>query len=93
MRVLSTGARADGPESRGLAERCLVGFNSGPPMIPSGYNNHMQLVQTPDHVVILNEMNHDVRIIPLDGTSARFRATCGNGRACRAATGRGTRSS
>ena len=65
MRVLSTGAGADGPESRGLAERCLVGFNSGPPMLPSGYNNHMQLVQTRDYVVILNEMNHDARIIPI----------------------------
>jgi hypothetical protein len=67
IRVLATGARADGPESRGLAERCLVGFNSGPPMVPSGYNNHMQLVQTPHYVAILNEMNHDVRIVPLDG--------------------------
>jgi hypothetical protein len=67
MRVLSTGARAEGPESRGLAERCLVGFNSGPPMLPSGYNNHMQIVQTSDHLMILNEMNHDVRIIPLNG--------------------------
>ena len=66
MRVLSTGARADGPEDRGLAERCLVGFNSGPPMLPSGYNNHMQLVQTKDYILILNEMNHDARIIPLD---------------------------
>jgi hypothetical protein len=65
MRVLSTGAEAEGPESRGLAERCLVGFNSGPPMLPSGYNNHMQLVQTRDYVVILNEMNHDARIIPI----------------------------
>jgi hypothetical protein len=67
IRVLATGARADGPESRGLAERCLIGFNSGPPMVPSGYNNHMQLVQTPHYVAILNEMNHDVRIVPLDG--------------------------
>ena len=67
IRVLATGARANGPEDRGLSERCLVGFNSGPPMIPSGYNNHMQLVQTPQYVAILNEMNHDVRIIPLDG--------------------------
>jgi hypothetical protein len=66
IRVLATGARADGPESRGLSERCLVGFNSGPPMLPSGYNNHMQLVQTSRYVAILNEMNHDVRIIPLD---------------------------
>ena len=70
IRVLATGARANGPEDRGLSERCLVGFNSGPPMLPSGYNNHMQLVQTPQYVAILNEMNHDVRIIPLDGRPA-----------------------
>ena len=67
IRVLATGARADGPEYRGLSERCLVGFNAGPPMVPSGYNNHVQIVQTPDHVAILNEMNHDVRVVPLDG--------------------------
>jgi hypothetical protein len=67
IRVLSAGAGATGPEDRGLAERCLVGFNAGPPMLPSGYNNHMQLFQTADYVAILNEMNHDVRIIPLDG--------------------------
>jgi hypothetical protein len=67
IRVLATGARADGPEHRGLAERCLLGFNSGPPMVPSGYNKHMQLVQTRHYVAILNEMNHDARIVPLDG--------------------------
>ena len=53
------------PEDRGLAERCLVGFNSGPPMMPSAYNNNMQLFQNEDHVVILNEMVHDARIVPL----------------------------
>jgi hypothetical protein len=36
-------------------------------MMPSGYNNNMQLFQTPDHVVVVNEMVHDARIIPLDG--------------------------
>ena len=61
------GAGVDGPEDRGLAERCLLGFNSGPPMLPGGYNQNMQLFQTPDHVVILNEMVHDSRIVPLDG--------------------------
>ena len=60
------GIGADGPEDRGLGVRCLLGFNSGPPMIPSAYNNNMQLFQTPDHVVILNEMVHDARIVPLD---------------------------
>jgi hypothetical protein len=66
VRFRSGGIGADGPEDRGLAERCLLGFNVGPPFIPSAYNNNMQLVQTPEHVVILNEMIHDVRIIPLD---------------------------
>jgi hypothetical protein len=57
----------DGPEDRGLAERCLIGYSSGPPMLPGGYNQNVQLFQTSDHVVIVNEMVHDARIIPLDG--------------------------
>jgi hypothetical protein len=65
IRVLDAGTRANGPEDRGLAERCIVGFNAGPPMMPSAYNNHMLLVQNSDYVVILNEMVHDTRIIPL----------------------------
>ncbi len=58
----------DGPEQRPLAERCLVGFGStaGPPMLPVLYNNHYQIVQTPDYVMILAEMNHDARIIRLN---------------------------
>ena len=50
-----------------LAVRCLVGFNSGPPMTPSAYNNNMQLFQTEDHIVVLNEMVHSARVIPLGG--------------------------
>jgi hypothetical protein len=46
--------------------RCIVGFNSGPPMQPSAYNNNVQLFQTPTYVAILNEMVHDARIVPLD---------------------------
>ena len=65
VRFRSRGIGLTGPEDRALAERCLLGFNSGPPMMPSGYNN-MQLFQTPDHVVVVNEMVHDARIIPLD---------------------------
>jgi len=56
-----------GPEDRGTGERCIMGFNAGPPMLPSAYNNNMQLVQSKDTVVILNEMVHNARIIPLDG--------------------------
>ena len=57
----------DGPETRPMAERCLVGFGStgGPPMINVMYNNTYQFVQTSDYVLINVEMNHDARIIPL----------------------------
>ena len=58
---------ADGPEDRSLAERCILWPTAGPPMIPGGYNNNYQILQTPEYVVILIEMIHDVRIIPLDG--------------------------
>lgn len=58
----------DGPEQRPLGERCMVGFGSsgGPPMLPVLYNNHLQIVQTEDYVMILVEMNHDARIIRLN---------------------------
>ena len=52
--------------SNGLQVRCIVGFNSGPPMTPGGYNNNFQMFQTPNEVVIYNEMNHNPRVIPLD---------------------------
>ena len=67
VRVRAAGIGADSYEDRGLAERCLLGFNSGPPIVPAGYNQNIQLFQTPDHVVILHEMVHDARIVPLDG--------------------------
>lgn len=50
-----------------FAVRCILGFNSGPPMTPGGYNQNVQLVQTEDYVLLLNEMVHSSRVIPLDG--------------------------
>jgi hypothetical protein len=47
-----------------------MGFNAGPPMLPSAYNNNVQLFQTPGYVAILTEMVHNARIIPLDGRAA-----------------------
>ena len=44
-----------------------MGFNSGPPMAPSGYNNNVQILQIPGYVVIFNEMVHNARIVPMDG--------------------------
>jgi hypothetical protein len=57
----------DGPENRPLQERCLVWNTAGPPIMPSAYNNNIRIVQGPGYVAILNEMIHDVRVIPLDG--------------------------
>ena len=59
--------RPQGPEDLNIPSRCILGFNAGPPMNPSAYNNNFQLFQTPEYVVILNEMVHDARIVPLDG--------------------------
>ena len=59
--------RYDGPETRPLGERCMVGFGSsgGPPKLPVLYNNLTQIVQTSGHVVLMAEMNHDARIVRL----------------------------
>lgn len=65
VRIAAGGIGADGPEDRGLSERCLVGFNAGPPFVPSLYNNNVQILQNRDTVVILTEMIHDARIVPL----------------------------
>ena len=59
---------ADSWLDRSTFDRCILGFNTGPPMTPGGYNQNMQVFQTEDTVVILNEMVHDSRIIPIDGT-------------------------
>jgi len=58
---------ADGPEDRSLGERCLT-FNAGPPMNPGPYNNYVQIFQNAGRVIIFNEMIHDARVVPLDGS-------------------------
>jgi hypothetical protein len=67
VRYRGGGLYPAGPEDRGLAERCLLGFNAGPPLLPGGYNQNIQIFQTSSHVAILHEMVHDARIVPLDG--------------------------
>jgi len=56
----------DGPEDRPLSDRCILGFNAGPPVTPSFYNNNLQIVQNRDHVVIVTEMVHETRVIPMN---------------------------
>ena len=67
MHDITPGGWVEDLGSNGLQVRCIVGFNSGPPMTPGGYNQNVQLFQTEDYVVLLNEMVHNTRIIPLDG--------------------------
>ena len=58
---------SDGPENRTLGDRCL---HFAAPSMGSGYNSYLQILQTPDHVAILQEMGHEIRTIPLDGPHA-----------------------
>jgi hypothetical protein len=60
------GGRWDSAESNQLDDRCIIMAGAGPPMLNAAYNANYQIVQAPGYVMILVEMIHDVRIIPLD---------------------------
>ena len=60
------GGRADSWLDRSLLERCIT-WGMPTASLPGLYNNNIQIVQCPDHVVIVHEMVHDARVIPLDG--------------------------
>jgi hypothetical protein len=62
------GHEFDGPENRGLSERCILWPNEAPPMLSPGYNSNLQIVQGPGYVAILQEMIHSVRVIRTDGS-------------------------
>ena len=53
----------DDPENFPNFERCT---HFGLPRIQAAYNSYLQIVQTPGHVMIMNEMAHDARVIPVD---------------------------
>jgi hypothetical protein len=61
------GSPVDAAQNQPLSVRCIIMDRIGPPMLAGAYNNNYQIVQTPGYVMILVEMIHDVRIIPLDG--------------------------
>jgi len=67
-----------GPESRGTGERCVLMGNLGGPVMLSGlYNNNIQVVQAPGHVMLEVEMIHDARIIPVFKDAAEARRSYG----------------
>ena len=59
--------RWDSAQSNELDDRCMIFAGAGPPMLPQSYNSNYQIVQAPGYVMILFEMAHDFRVIPLDG--------------------------
>jgi hypothetical protein len=66
------------PEVFPLGERCV---NFGIPRLQAGYNSYVQIVQAAGYVMIMNEMAHDARIIPMDGRAhrdSRFRSWNGD---------------
>jgi hypothetical protein len=62
--------RWDSAQSNQLDDRCVIFLGAGPPMLPAGYNSNYQIVQGQGYVMILFEMGHEVRMIPLDGRAA-----------------------
>ena len=63
----SRGGPHDAVQNEPLGSRCILMDRNGPPMLGGAYNNGYQIMQAPGYVMILTEMLHDVRIIPLDG--------------------------
>ena len=85
------GGRYDAAQNQPLSVRCIIMDRIGPPMLAGAYNNNYQIVQTPGYVMILVEMIHDVRIIPLDGRPQLPARTSGSGWEVPAGAGKATR--
>jgi len=61
------GHEFDSAQDRPIQERCIVWAAEGPPMMSSGYNSNLEIVQGPGYVSVMEEMIHDARMIPTDG--------------------------
>ena len=59
------GASTDRVQNRALSERCIIWPHEGPPMLPVGYNANIKIVQSAETIVIIQEMTHNTRVIPL----------------------------
>jgi len=62
----AAGGQYDSVQNMPIGSRCIIMGGSGPPMMNAGYNANYQIVQAPGYVMILTEMIHDARIIPID---------------------------
>jgi hypothetical protein len=62
----------DSAQNRPLQERCLLWAHEGPPLRPVGYNTLVQIAQSPSHVILVTEMVHGVRVIPLAASRPDF---------------------
>ena len=77
-------------QDRSITERCIIGFNAGPPMNPGAYNNNLMLLQIPGMVVLHNEMVHEVRVIRWTAVTT-CRTASGSCGVTRGGIGRGER--
>ena len=75
-RYMTGNAPYEGPEETAISERCLIGFGQtgGPGMLSVLYNNNYQFVLTDDYLMILVEMAHDTRIVPIFDSAAKAKA-------------------
>src|SRR5688500_18505048 len=64
------GGQYDQVQNMPQGSRCIIMGGAGPPMRDAGYNSTYHIVQSPDSVMVLTEMIHDARIIPLDNRPA-----------------------
>ncbi len=86
--AVKTRGPADGPEDRPLSERCI---SYGAPRTGANYNSYVQIIQSPQTTVLLQEMIHDARVVPMDGATAPARARSASSTATRADAGTATR--
>ena len=56
----------DSAQARSMSERCIYWAHEGPPLLPTGYNSNLQIVQAPSNFVIIPEMMPVARVVPLD---------------------------
>lgn len=71
-RARTAGREFDSAQDRPILERCILWPHEGPPMRPVAYNTHVQIMQTRDHVILMTEMIHDARVIPIARTRPDF---------------------